>query len=182
VSDVIWAGAIGAGAAILASALTGYISRNVQDKADRQQDLRDTKADERNLRSRKADRLRDAYVEVVVAADTLVAVANAIQSRFNESEEQQRERLTEALTRAHENLDRSLARLRLETGTEASLEAFVQVRKGYNAYMVGWDMKRQFPAEFKFEEILAELRKAEEGAQQLEAVARRHLDELEKPI
>ena len=180
---IVVAGAIGAGAAVVASALTGYITYRVQSSAAKAQQERDSRNAGRHLRERKAERLRTAYSRVVAAADAIQYASKRGNFRLaGESEEQQHAEISRVLQEGTKGLPEAIHALRLETETPDVLDAWNHMYGEYVRLQTALASNRQMPGSTSWDEIRAFYDSVDAGLNRIIELARAHLAQYDRPL
>lgn len=183
---VLWA-ALGA-AAITAIASLGVTTashwlQTKRDKNNREAEAaRDRIDDQRRLRDGKRERLRIAYSNMLQAARATAYGARRRRFRFDDETDEQREQIIAAnLRKPMETINDSLALISLESDQTAAT-IFNRIWDAAIDYQSALAANRQMPGTVDDAEIQRLWQSIQDAMTELEETARRHLDELDRPI
>jgi hypothetical protein len=179
------------GAAFIASVLTTIGSRwiagfQAKKAGEREQSRIDAErdeaqhADKRSLRDGKSERLRGDYVAVTFAADNVLSASmQLVMLLAGDTPEARGERIQTQLEEATADLGRSMARLKLEEGTQPILEAYNRVRAlwfEYQYHVAEADRRHDH------QEVAETVRRMNAEVQGIIDRAKTDLDRLGQPI
>src|SRR5262249_25238 len=128
-------------------------------------------------------RVRADYVSLTMAVNAPNYVANNLGFLMSgESEQDRNARLEKILRGAFEPLEAAVARLKLDSGTEAAVTTFEAAWPAFTRYRIGLDVNRLAPGSTTIDEIQSHLSTLSDAAKDLLAQAKEHLARLDQPL
>jgi hypothetical protein len=176
-AEVVVALVAALGAAILTS-LGGFAVASFNARRAAERDRRD---DERRIRDSKRERLREDYVHLIRAGLTMDEVAAEL--LFVDEGKLSTERfarLDRALSKAKDDLDRSVARVMLESEASPVLETYEDIKAQFEHYGIALVHEERSPQDPQ--RSMGHLTQMRADVDQLKTRAREHLDSLGKAI